>query len=189
MQLTGLHVLPASTATVWKMLMDTDTLARIVPGITSLEKTAENQYNAIADIKMGPVSGIFTGILTLKDIQEEVGYTLHVTQNSKIGNADATVAIAIKATDATHTELNFDGDAKISGVLARMGPRVIGSVANTLTKQFFENFEKELSEMKVAEPTDNQVVVEEKIAEVVHPLPVQQSFFERLLAWLKGLFL
>ncbi len=47
MQLTGKHVISAAPAKVWAMLMDTDTLAKIVPGITSLEKSATillNQY-------------------------------------------------------------------------------------------------------------------------------------------------
>jgi len=126
------------------MLMDTDTLARVVPGISRLEKTAENQYNAIAEIKLGPVSGSFSGTLSLGDIQENEGYTLHVKQNSKIGNADATVKIALKSITDEQTEISFDGDARLSGLLARTGNRVISGVATTLTKQFFNNFEEEL---------------------------------------------
>ena len=42
------------------------------------------------------------------------------------------------------TTVSFDGDVKLSGVLATMGQRVIGGVANTLTKQFFKNLESEL---------------------------------------------
>ncbi|MCW3111017.1 MAG: carbon monoxide dehydrogenase subunit, partial [Segetibacter sp.] len=43
------------------------------------------------------------------------------------------------------TDVTFDGEVKISGMLATMGQRVIGGVANTLTKQFFNNLEKELA--------------------------------------------
>ncbi len=124
--------------------MDTDMLARVVPGITRLEQVSENQYNAIADIKIGPVSGSFSGSLSLGDIRENEGYTLHVKQNSKIGNADAVVKISLKAIDDAQTELSFDGDARLSGLLARTGNRVISGVANTLTKQFFNNVEEEL---------------------------------------------
>jgi len=42
------------------------------------------------------------------------------------------------------TEIVFSGDAKLSGTLARMGQRLIGSVANMLIKQFFKNLEKEI---------------------------------------------
>lgn len=144
MQLTGSHILNAPVAKIWSMLMDTDTLAHIVPGITRLEKTSENQYDAIADIKMGPVSGSFKGGLSLADIRENEGYTLHVKQNSKIGNADAVVRIALKPITDDQTEISFEGDAKLSGLLARTGNRVISGVATTLTKQFFTNLEQAL---------------------------------------------
>ena len=44
----------------------------------------------------------------------------------------------------TKPKLAFDGDVKLSGMLAGMGQRLIGGVSNTLTKQFFTNLEKEL---------------------------------------------
>ncbi len=146
MDLNGSHILNASPDRVWSMLMDTDILARIVPGITTLEKTAENEYKAIAQVKMGPVNGSFSGGLTMQDIREGEGYTLNVQQNSKIGNADATVTIDLKSVEDNQTELTFDGKAKLSGLLARTGNRVMSGVANSLTKQFFENFEEEIEE-------------------------------------------
>lgn len=123
------------------MLMDTDVLAQIVPAVSRLEKVAENEYKAIAEIKMGPVSGSFSGSLSLADIRENEGYTLLVKQNSKIGNADATVNMALKPVGDSQTEVSFDGNARLSGLLARTGQRVISGVATTLTKQFFENLE------------------------------------------------
>jgi carbon monoxide dehydrogenase subunit G len=41
------------------------------------------------------------------------------------------------------SEVSFDGNVKLSGLLASMGQRVLGGVANMLTKQFFSNLEKE----------------------------------------------
>lgn len=149
MDLNGSHILNAPTDRVWAMLMDTDILARIVPGITTLEKTAENEYKAVAQVKMGPVNGSFSGGLSMQDIREGEGYTLNVQQNSKIGNADATVTIDLKPLENNQTELNFDGKAKLSGLLARTGNRVMSGVANSLTKQFFENFEEEIEKSSV----------------------------------------
>ncbi|WP_026308404.1 CoxG family protein [Spirosoma spitsbergense] len=145
MQLSGTHVLNAPVGKVWTMLMDPVTLARIVPAVSSLELIDDNQYKALAEIKMGPVSGSFSGNLSLLNIREKEGYSLHVKQASKIGNADALINIALKSLDDDQTELTFDGDARLSGLLARTGQRVISGVANTLTKQFFANFDEALS--------------------------------------------
>ena len=145
MQLTGKHTVNAAPSKVWDMLMDTDTLARIVPGISRLEKTGENTYKSILDIKLGPVSGSFNGNLQMDEIAAPDGFTLKVQQNSKIGNANAAIKIGLMNVEEKKTEVSFDGDVKLSGLLASMGQRIIGSVANTLSKQFFSNLEKEVS--------------------------------------------
>lgn len=144
MLLNGTHTLNASPTIIWDKLMDTEILAKIVPGISKLVKLADNEFEAISEIKLGPVSGKFSGGLTLTNIQEPSTFTLNVTQNSKIGNADAEIKINLFDLGNNQTELSFEGDAKLSGLLARTGQRVLSGVANSLTKQFFENFEAEL---------------------------------------------
>ena len=145
MQLIGKHVVNAIPSKVWEMLMDTDTLARIVPGITRLEKTADTKFKSILEIKLGPVNSSFTGDLQMEEISVQKSFTLKAQQNSKIGNANAAVKINLEPVDDKQTEVMFNGDVKLSGILASMGQRVIGGVANTLTKQFFNNLEKELA--------------------------------------------
>ncbi len=150
MQLTGKHIVNALPSTVWEQLMDTDTLAKIVPGISRLEKTTDNKFKSILEIKLGPVNSSFTGEMQMEEISEQKGFTLKVQQNSKIGNANA--AIKISLLPVKQTEVAFDGDVKLSGMLAAMGQRLIGGVSNTLTKQFFSNLEKELEKEKAANP-------------------------------------
>lgn len=145
MQLTGKHVVNADPARVWAMLMDADTLAKIVPGISALERTGEHSFKSTVAIKLGPVSSAFTGNLQMEDIIEHKGFTLKVQQNSKVGNASAAIKINLAAVEANQTEVSFDGDIKLSGMLASMGQRVLGGVANTLSKQFFTNMEKEIA--------------------------------------------
>lgn len=144
MHLTGNHVFAAPPEKVWALLMDTPTLAKLVPGITSLEQVEENKYKALLGVKLGPVNANFVGHLQLEDLQPPHSFTMKVQQNSKVGNAAATIAIGLQSVDGKQTEVSFQGDVKLSGMLASMGQRLIGSVAQTLSKQFFLNLEKEL---------------------------------------------
>jgi uncharacterized protein len=144
MHLTGKHILPATPEKIWKMLMDTDTLSHIVPGITRLEKTGENSFKSILEIKLGPVSGSFTGQLHMEEINEHKGFILKVQQNSKIGNAHSSITIQLSPVDEHQTEVSFDGMVRLSGVMAHMGHRVMGGVSHSLTNQFFSNMEREL---------------------------------------------
>jgi len=144
MQLTGNHVIDASAAKVWALLMDTDTLARIVPGVTKLERIDDTNFKSTLGVKLGPVSAAFNGSLQMEEVVQEKGFTLKVQQNSKVGNASAAIKISLTPVEESKTEVSFDGDVKLSGMLASMGQRLIGSVANTLSKQFFTNMEKEM---------------------------------------------
>jgi len=150
MQLSGKHIANAPQSKVWDMLMDTDTLARIVPGISHLEKTGENTFKSILEIKLGPVSGSFSGSLRMEEIAAPGEFTLKIQQLSKIGNANAVIKIGLLNVADNKTEVSFDGDVKLSGLLASMGQRVIGGVANTLSKQFFSNLDKELEKANVS---------------------------------------
>lgn len=145
MQLAGKYVLHAAPPRVWATLMNKDVLARVVPGISRLEQTGDHTYTSILDIRLGPVSGSFTGNLQLDDLQEPNAFILKAQQNSKIGNANAAIKINLSLIDETgDTEISFDGDVKLSGMLASLGQRVMGGVSGTLTKQFFSNLEKEI---------------------------------------------
>lgn len=144
MQLNGKHILPAPPEKVWTMLMDTERLSRIVPGITRLERTGDNSFKSILEIKMGPVKGAFTGQLDLEEIIENKSFILKVAQNSKIGNAHSSIKVDLLPLEDNRTEISFDGAVRMSGMLAHMGHRVMGGVSHTLTNQFFSNMEKEL---------------------------------------------
>lgn len=144
MQLTGNHILNAPTGRIWTILMDPDRLARIVPGVSKLERISDNSFRSILNIRIGPMSGSFTGQLQLEDIVENQSFTIKAQQDSKVGKADADVKLKLSSVDAMRSSLTFSGDVKIYGLLATMGQRVIGGVANTLTKEFFNNLEKEL---------------------------------------------
>ena len=85
----------------------------------------------------------------MEEITDQKGFTLKVQQNSKIGNANAAIKISLLPVGDNQTEVAFDGDVKLSGMLAAMGQRIIGGVANTLTKQFFANLEKEVEKTPV----------------------------------------
>ena len=83
-------------------------------------------------------------------VQNPQFYDECAQQNSKIGNANADIKIDLASVGDEQTEINFNGDVKMIGLLASLGQRVMSGVANTLTKQFFANLDKELSKSVTA---------------------------------------
>ncbi len=169
MRLEGTHTLDAPVDKVWNLMLDPDILAKITPGIKSLEPIGEGKFKAISDVKLGPVSGSFKGDMEVTDLDKPNRFTLKMKQNSKIGNVAAVGHIELKAVNGNQTEVVFSGDAKLSGTLARTGQRVLSGVARTLTNQFFQSLEEEL------------VIAGGGTVEKV-------SMWARFMAWLRKLF-
>ncbi len=145
MHLDGTHTLNAPREKIWNMLLDPEVLERVVPGVKTLEPEGEGVYKAISEVKMGPVSGSFTGQMEVANQEPPESFVLKMKQNSKIGNVAAEGTIGLKPLTDDQTEITFSGDAKLSGTLARMGQRVLSGVAKSMTKQFFQALEEELA--------------------------------------------
>jgi carbon monoxide dehydrogenase subunit G len=66
--MSGEVVLPADKATVWARLNDAETLKASIPGCESLEKLSDTELQAVAKVKVGPVSARFKGKVNLSDL-------------------------------------------------------------------------------------------------------------------------
>lgn len=150
MELKGKHNVEADPATLWKMLMDIELLPKIVPGISKLERTGENTYKSTLEVKFGPVSGEFTGDMQMEDIKEQKAFTLKAEQHNKIGTVNSIMKIELVPVSANETEVDFNGEVKVKGMISMMGEKVLKSVADMLTKQFFANLDHELAKQQSA---------------------------------------
>lgn len=150
MELNGKHNVEADPATLWKILMDIELLPKIVPGISKLEKTGENTYQSTLEVKFGPVSGEFTGDMQMEDIEEQRTFTLKAQQHNKIGTVNSIMKIALTPVTSNETEVGFNGEVTVKGMISMMGEKVLKTVADMLTKQFFANLDHELAKQQSA---------------------------------------
>ena len=145
MELTGSHTFDITPDKLWNIILDPVFLAKVTPGISRLELESEDFYKAIADIKIGPVKGKFTGSAEVAEKVINETFTLKISQKSSIGDVSAAIKMNFIPVGESQTEVSFAGDAQMSGLLARTGNRVMSGVANSLAKQFFSNMETELA--------------------------------------------
>lgn len=74
MTMSGEVQLPASRETVWAKLNDPAVLKACIPGCEELDKTSDNGFEAVARMKVGPVSARFKGRVMLSDLDPPNGY-------------------------------------------------------------------------------------------------------------------
>ena len=140
MTMNGEVQLAAPRDVVWAKLNDPEVLKACIPGCEELTKTDENEFQAIAKMKVGPVSARFKGKVTLSDLDPPNGYKISGEGEGGVaGFAKGAATVALVDQDGG-TLLKYDVEAQIGGKLAQLGQRLINGSAKKLADEFFTNF-------------------------------------------------
>jgi carbon monoxide dehydrogenase subunit G len=140
MTMTGEVQLPASREVVWDKLNDPAVLKACIPGCEELTKSGDNQFEAVAKMKVGPVSARFKGKVTLTDLDPPNGYRISGEGEGGVAGfakGGATVALAEQEGG---TLLTYNVEAQIGGKLAQLGQRLVNGAAKKLADEFFAKF-------------------------------------------------
>ena len=76
MLMNGSVELSAPRTLVWTELNDPERLKACIPGCEELERISDNEFRAIAKMKIGPVSTRFKGRVTLGDFDPPSSYSI-----------------------------------------------------------------------------------------------------------------
>ena len=129
-----------------EMFNDPNALATAVPGMQKLEKIDESHYEGAINLRIGPISATFSGVLGLTDENPPESCTLNIEGKGKAGFAKGVGKVKFTDLGDNKTLLNYSGDVNIGGTLASVGQRMIDSVAKSMIKSGMEKLEKTLEE-------------------------------------------
>ena len=140
MNMTGEVQLPASRETVWAMLNEPAVLRGCIPGCESLDKDSDNEFRAIATIKIGPVKARWKGKVRFSNLDPPNSYCISGEGEGGVaGFAKGGAKVSLANKDGG-TLLSYNVEAQIGGKLAQLGQRLINSVAKRTAEDFFGNF-------------------------------------------------
>ena len=140
MNMAGEVQLPASREVVWAKLNDPAVLKACIPGCESLEMLGDNEFQAVAVNKIGPVKAKFKGKVRLTDLDPPNGYKISGEGDGGVAGfakGGATVALAEKDGG---TLLSYNVEAQIGGKLAQLGQRLVNGAAKKMADDFFAKF-------------------------------------------------
>ena len=78
MKLAGDYVFDGPREMVWELVRDPETLSTALPGAQSFEQVGEDEYVGKMHVRVGPVSGVFSGRIVVSDEVKPESYTLTV---------------------------------------------------------------------------------------------------------------
>jgi carbon monoxide dehydrogenase subunit G len=138
--MTGEVQLPASRDRVWAMLNDPAVLKSCIPGCEQLDLNENNEFQAVATIKIGPVKARWKGKVRLTDLDPPNSYRISGEGEGGVaGFAKGGATVSLSDKDGG-TLLSYNVEAQIGGKLAQLGQRLVNSAAKKTADDFFVKF-------------------------------------------------
>jgi carbon monoxide dehydrogenase subunit G len=141
MQQSGEHRIAAPIDEVWRALNDPEVLARCIDGCEQMERVGEDAFQARVRAKVGPVSAVFTGEVTLADLDPPHAYTLQGSvKGGPAGFGKGAAKVRLTEDGPGATVLRYDVEGSVGGKLAQVGQRLIDGAARKMADDFFAAF-------------------------------------------------
>ena len=145
MILSGTFTFDGPRARVWDILQDPEVLAKALPGTKTLTKVAEDRYEGVMKVNIGPMSAAEFAInVELKDKVAPKQFAMQIDGKGAVGFTKGTATIALDEQPGPVTVMTYTSDVQIGGKIAAVGQRLLESVGKMMTKQALEALNKEL---------------------------------------------
>jgi carbon monoxide dehydrogenase subunit G len=115
-------------------------MAHCMPGCESLTQVGPDQYEATLKVGVASVKGSYKGKVSIKDKEEPSHYVLSGEGSGGPGFMRGDVAIDLEE-NRGQTVLKYSTDAKVGGLIASIGQRMLNGVAKMMLEQFFKKVE------------------------------------------------
>ena len=151
LEMKGEYALPVEQAELWRLLNDSEVLAKIIPGCNTVRAVGVDRYEMGLKLQVGSVSGEYMGSVAISDKQEPSHYVLSVEGQGSIGFMKGGAAFDLEPQGEGGSLLRYSGSAEVGGVVAGVGQRVLSGVAKYLAGRFFKALEKHIAQSKEEE--------------------------------------
>jgi len=136
MKVHGIYSFNAPVDVVWNTIQSPEALSGCIPGCESFESDDQNSYKVSIKLKVASITGKYTGEVKITDDLYPDTYTMTVEGQGQGGTVKASGVFLFKD-HGTVTEVTVQGDAQVSGMIARVGQRILGGASKMLMNQFF----------------------------------------------------
>ena len=145
MRIAGTATLHAPVDTVYQALRDPAVLVRTIPGCERLEEVGEDAYAMTVTAGVASVRGTYAGDVRLTDHRAPHGFVLRASGFGTPGTVSADVTVDLASGDDGTTELTYNADATVGGMLGGVGQRLLTTVAKRTAGEFFDAVDQVLA--------------------------------------------
>lgn len=140
LKIEGSYTFKAPRQRVWDVLLDPSIMAQCMPGCEGLKEVGPDQYEATMKVGIASVKGNYKGKVSIKEKRAPSHYVLSGEGSGAPGFMQGDVTIDLEEKNG-ETLLKYSTDAKVGGLIAGIGQRMLGGIAKMMVDQFFKKME------------------------------------------------
>jgi uncharacterized protein len=145
MKISGVATVHAPPARVWTALTDPAVLLATVPGCERLDPAGPGSYRFAARANLASIAGSYAGEVSVSQRQEASSLVLTVNGAGAPGTVTMRVQVRLAETAGYSTELSYDADAVVGGLIAGVGQRMLSSIARRIADEFVSSVDDVLT--------------------------------------------
>ena len=145
MKISGVATMHAPADRVRAALSDPNVLVATIPGCERLEPAGPDSYRFTVAAAVASIHGVYTGEVSLSEHQEPCSFVLTANGAGEPGTVSTSVQVRLADAAGGTTELRYDADAVIGGLIAGVGQRLLASVASRMAGEFLRSVDKVLA--------------------------------------------
>lgn len=140
MKIEGSYTFKSPRQRVWDVLLDPKIIAQCMPGCEELKEVGPDQFEATMKVGIASVKGTFKGKLAIKEKEPPTRYVLSGDGSGGPGFLQGDLTVLLEEKNG-ETVLRYSTEAKVGGMVAAVGQRMLGGIAKMLVDQFFKKME------------------------------------------------
>lgn len=145
MKVSGSAVLNAPVEQVWAAFNDPAVLARTLPGCQELREVGPDAYKMTITAGVASIKGTYEGDVALTQQNPPGSFVLKAAGAGAPGTVSADVAVTLVDSPTGGTQLTYDADAVVGGVIGGVGQRMLTGVAKKMAGQFFQAVDADIA--------------------------------------------
>ena len=138
MKVSGSALLPAPPQQVWELLTDPARLAKLLPGCERLDPDGPDRFKAAVNFAIAAISGKYAGSLEFLEKKPGKLLRLKIEGQGIPGYMHGEGSLEFHPR-GEQTELRYQGEAQVGGLVAAVGQRMIDMAARKIIQQFFDS--------------------------------------------------
>lgn len=145
------YPMPCTAEVAWEFLQNLEAVAACMPGAKITERLDAGRYKGTVTVKVGPATMSFRGEVEMKDVDpaaRKLRLLAKGTDSTGSSGASMDLTARIEAAEGGLCTLVGASEVSMSGKAAAFGGRMMNTVADTIIRQFADNFAGQVSALQ-----------------------------------------